>query len=206
MNQRRNNQKYRGLGRYIGFVAVLFAMFVYLVSGLVNLQLRQEDYYQEKAEATRTKSIALRGKRGNIISSDSVILAEDELIYNVTFQKDATDNTKALYRQYTASILETIRIVEKNGGTISVSYVIEREGGFCLPAHTLRCRSVWQPDTSQLRIRSAASLKGSHVRRSRAGAPGVTLPRGGFMENSPDVKEKCLTSGRFCGITLRLSS
>ncbi|MBR2663379.1 MAG: hypothetical protein IKE25_06680, partial [Clostridia bacterium] len=53
-----------GVGRYIGFVVALFAIFAYLISGLVNLQLRQEDFYQEKAEATRTKTIALRGKRG----------------------------------------------------------------------------------------------------------------------------------------------
>ena len=78
--ERERRKKHLGLGRYIGFLVVLFAMVVYLVSGLVNLQLRQEDFYQDKAETTRTKTIALRGKRGNIVSSDSVILAEDEMI------------------------------------------------------------------------------------------------------------------------------
>ena len=113
--------------RYAGFLVVLFGIFVWLVSGLISLQLNQSDVYQEKAEETRTKTIALRGKRGNITTSDSVLMAEDELIYNVTFQKDATANTKSLYSQYTASILETIDIVEKNGGSISVSFVIERD-------------------------------------------------------------------------------
>ena len=113
--------------RYAAFLVVLFGIFVWLVSGLINLQLRQSEEMLEAAEDTRTKTIALRGKRGNISTSDSVIMAEDELIYNVTFQKDATDNTKEKYRQYTASILDTIRIVEKNGGTIAVSYVIERD-------------------------------------------------------------------------------
>ena len=101
--------------RYIAFLIVLFGIFVWLTSGLVNLQLKQSDVFLEKVDETRTKTIALRGKRGNISTSDSVIMAEDELIYNVTFQKDATDNTKALYKQYTASILETIDIIEKNG-------------------------------------------------------------------------------------------
>ena len=113
--------------RYAAFLVVLFGIFVWLVSGLINLQLRQSEEFQEAAEDTRTKTIALRGKRGNISTSDSVIMAEDELIYNVTFQKDATDNSKEQYRQYTASILDTIRIVEKNGGAIAVSYVIERD-------------------------------------------------------------------------------
>ena len=113
--------------RYAAFLVVLFGIFVWLVSGLVNLQLRQSDVFVEKAEDTRTKTIALRGKRGNITTSDSVVMAEDELIYNVTFQKDATINSKEQYRRYTASILETIDIVEKNGGTIAVSSVIQRD-------------------------------------------------------------------------------
>ena len=113
--------------RYVGFLVILFGIFVWLVSGLVNLQLRQSEEFVEKAEDTRTKTIALRGKRGNITTSDSVVMAEDELIYNVTFQKDATANTKELYRRYTDSILETIGIVEKNGGTMAISFVIQRD-------------------------------------------------------------------------------
>ena len=113
--------------RYAAFLVVLFGIFIWLVSGLINLQLKQSDEFAEKAVDTRTKTIALRGKRGNISTYDSVVMAEDELIYNVTFQKDATDNTKELYQKYTASILETIDIVEKNGGSIAVSFVIERD-------------------------------------------------------------------------------
>ena len=113
--------------RFAGFLVLIFVIFIWLVSGLISLQLKQSDEYIEKADDTKTKTIALRGKRGNISTSDSVIMAEDELIYNVTFQKDATANTKELYRQYTASILETIRIVEKNGGEMAVSFVIERD-------------------------------------------------------------------------------
>ena len=113
--------------RYIAFLVVLFGIFVWLTSGLVNLQLKQSEEFLEKVDETRSKTIALRGKRGNISTSDSVIMAEDELIYNVTFQKDATDNTKPLYQQYTASILETIDIVEKNGGEIAVDFVIDRD-------------------------------------------------------------------------------
>ena len=112
--------------RYAGFLVVLFGIFIWLISGLVNLQLNQSEEYVEKASETKTKTIALRGKRGNISTADSVIMAEDEMIYNVTFQKDASANTKALYSQYTASIIETINIIEKNGGEISVSFVIRR--------------------------------------------------------------------------------
>lgn len=112
--------------RYFAFLLAIFGIFIWLVSGLINLQLNQSEEMAEKAEGTRTKSIALRGKRGNITSADSVVLAEDELIYNVTFQKDASANTKELYRSYTASIIDTINIIEKNGGTLSLSFVIRR--------------------------------------------------------------------------------
>ena len=112
--------------RYAAFLIVLFGIFVWLTSGLINLQLRQSDYYQEKADSTRTYSIALRGKRGSISTSDSVVMAEDQLVYNVTFQKDASANTKALYKMYTESIIETIGIIEKNGGKMAIRYVIER--------------------------------------------------------------------------------
>ena len=126
MDQNEKKKKSGEFWRYTSFLIVLFAIFVWLVSGLVSLQLRQSDYFQEKAESTRTYSIALRGKRGSISTSDSVVMAEDELIYNVTFQKDASSNSKAMYKRYTDSIIETIGIIEKNGGTISVRYVIER--------------------------------------------------------------------------------
>ena len=112
--------------RYAAFLIILFGIFVWLTSGLINLQLRQSDYYQEKADSTRTYSIALRGKRGSISTSDSVVMAEDQLVYNVTFQKDASANTKALYKMYTESIIETIGIIEKNGGKMAIRYVIER--------------------------------------------------------------------------------
>ena len=112
--------------RYAAFLVVLFLIFIWLTSGLVRLQLDQADIYKEKAESTKTKTIYLRGKRGSIISSDSVILAEDQLVYNVTFQKDASANTKALYALYTKSINDTIDIIEKNGGTMCISYVIRR--------------------------------------------------------------------------------
>jgi len=120
-------QKSPEFWRYAAFLVVLFGIFVWLVSGLVNLQLKQAEENQETAAKQRTKTIALRGKRGTISTADSVIMAEDELIYNVTFQKDATINSKEEYARYTQSILDTIRIIEKNGGSMAVSYVIERD-------------------------------------------------------------------------------
>mgnify|MGYP003357035885 CR=1 FL=1 len=113
--------------RYWGFVAFLVLAAVYLINGLANLQLRSSEEYAQVAEDRRTKTIYLRGKRGKIVDADSVILAEDQRIYNVTFYKDASQRSKANYAAFTASILETIQIIEKNGGSLSVKFVIERD-------------------------------------------------------------------------------
>ena len=118
----------KGIGwRYILFIVILLAMFVYLLSGLVELQLVNSEEYAEKAESTRTKTITLRGKRGNITDADSVILAKDEEVYNVTFYKDASNSAKSDYLEYTNSIIETIEIIERNGGELAFEYVIERD-------------------------------------------------------------------------------
>ncbi len=112
--------------RFIVFGIILLIMFIYLASGLVRLQLKDSEMYKEKAESVRTKPITLRDKRGNITDADSVILAKDESVYNVTFYKDASTTSKKDYYRYTQSIVDTIRIIESNGGELAFGYVIER--------------------------------------------------------------------------------
>ena len=60
MDMKEKKKKSREFWRYAAFLIVLFGIFVWLVSGLVNLQLKNSEYYQEKAESTRNYSIALR--------------------------------------------------------------------------------------------------------------------------------------------------
>ena len=121
----RNPQK--GIGwRFIAFIVILIAMFAYLASGLVRLQLLQSEEYAEKAVSVRTKTIVERGTRGNITDANSVILAKDELVYNITFYKDASDTSKSAYQAYTRSIVETLDIIERNGSELAFDYVIQR--------------------------------------------------------------------------------
>ena len=114
-------------GRFLLFLLIVIVMFSFLLYGLVNLQLEDTDYYSERAEIGRTKEIKLRGKRGNIVDANSVVLATDALIYNVTFYKDSSQTSANHYRTFTQSIIETIRIIEKNGGELSVKLNIERD-------------------------------------------------------------------------------
>ena len=112
--------------RFAIMLAALFAVFAYIVSGLVTLQMEDTEVYASKAEPSRTKTIYLRGKRGNIIDADSVILAEDQLIYNVTFYKDASQSSASTYRRFTEAILDTIDIIERNGGEMAIKFNIEK--------------------------------------------------------------------------------
>ena len=113
--------------RYVLFAFIVLGMFGYLTYGLVQLQMVDTEQYSSTAEDRRTKTITLHGKRGMITDADSVILANDEYIYNVTFYKDASTSTRAQYASFTKSIIDTIEIIEKNGGELCIDFVIERD-------------------------------------------------------------------------------
>ncbi len=119
---------HKGIGwRFFVFIGILLLMFGYLASGLVRLQLMNSEEYREQSEEVRTKTIVLRGKRGNITDADSVILAKDELVYNITFYKDGSTTSKSDYYEYTQSIIEVIEIIERNGSELAFDYNIERD-------------------------------------------------------------------------------
>lgn len=130
MKKRRNmpqdRQGYNLGARYLIFLVVVFAMFGYLISGIFNLQLVTSDEYTASADSRRTTTIVLRGSRGMITDADAVILARDEDIYNVTFYRDASQNSSSEYVEFTQSILDTIEIIERNGNELSVSSYIRR--------------------------------------------------------------------------------
>ncbi len=130
MRKRRNTQMdrqgYNLGGRYIAFLAITLCMFGYLISGVFRLQLVESDDYTQSADSRRTTTITLRGSRGMITDADAVILARDAEIYNVTFYRDASQNSSKQYAAFTKSICETIDIIEKNGNELDVSFVIRR--------------------------------------------------------------------------------
>ncbi len=130
MNIRKNNrgdrEGYNIGARYLFFLGVVLAIFIYLISGLANIQIRSSEDYIEKAKTRRTTTITLRGSRGMITDADAVILARDDMIYNVTFYRDASQNSKADYAAFTESIRQAIGIVEAGGNKLAVSFIIQR--------------------------------------------------------------------------------
>ncbi len=112
--------------RYWSFAVIVTAVFIYLISGVFNLQMRSGEEYEQKAESRRTTKITLRGSRGMITDADAVILARDDMIYNVTFYRDAGQNSKSEYKALSQAIVDTIDIIERNGNELAVSFVIDR--------------------------------------------------------------------------------
>ncbi len=125
---RENTTQERGTSniRYIIILTIIIVLAYLLVNKLYSLQMTSNDQYSQSATSQRKTTIPLRGSRGIITDSDSVILARDEKIYNVTFYRDASQRSKEQYARFTKSIVNTIDIIEKNGGKLTVKFVIER--------------------------------------------------------------------------------
>ena len=129
MRQRKHSgdrSQYSFVSRYWVFIAIVLAMFGYLVSGIFRLQLLEGEDYIATAENRKTATITLRGSRGMITDSEAVILAHDEEVYNVTFYRDADQNSAKEYASFTDSIVRAIDIIEEGGNELAVDFVIQR--------------------------------------------------------------------------------
>lgn len=125
-NKPKSQTEYSPLIRYAILGLITCILCTLLVHRLHNLQLGSNEKYSSTASVQKKTTIPLRGSRGIITDNEAVILAHDEKIYNVTFYRDASQRSKKQYSQFTDSIVKTIGIIEKNGNTLSVSFVIER--------------------------------------------------------------------------------
>ncbi|MHC1785527.1 MAG: penicillin-binding transpeptidase domain-containing protein [Christensenellales bacterium] len=113
--------------RFLFFGVVMLLSFALLIGRLYMLQISRADEYQVSSDDDRTRTIRLTGQRGTITDADSVVLAHSQDIYNVTFYRTRQQNSKANYRAFTSSILDTIGIVEKYGGKLSLKFIIEKD-------------------------------------------------------------------------------
>lgn len=107
--------------RFYIFLAFMIACFLYLLYGLYNLQIVKGDSYSESAANSSVKNIVVKGIRGMITDSDSVILARSEEVYNITFYRTSSETN---YQDFTYSILETLDILDETGGKLSITQPI----------------------------------------------------------------------------------
>ena len=109
--------------RFLVFLTGIVAMFSVLFFGLYQLQIQQGEEYAAATESQSVKSITVKGSRGMITDINSVVLAKSEKAYNVTFYRENDD-----WDYPTLQLLEAIQIVEGNGGTVSVTSPLIRNG------------------------------------------------------------------------------
>jgi len=108
-------------GRYVfAFVAVM-TIFAVLAFGLFQLQIVDGQQHAEATGQSSIKRIAIKGTRGMITDVNSVVLAMSEKAYNITFYRE-----EDIWDYPTKMLLQAIEIIEKHGGTISVSCPLKR--------------------------------------------------------------------------------
>ena len=128
--------KKKYLGRFRTIAIVIALLLTVLVVRLANLQIVHYEDNQIAAEAKKTKTITNRGSRGTIMDANSLTLAYDKQIYNVTFYRDPNyvptetdENGKRVsqYQMYTNAIIDVIDIIERNGGKLGTSFSLVRD-------------------------------------------------------------------------------
>ena len=93
--------------RFLIFSIAIVAAFACMLYGAYRLQVINGEQYAESANASGTKTIAVKGMRGMIVDTNSVILAKSEISYDLQFQRVSDENTSNDYAEFTRSILDT---------------------------------------------------------------------------------------------------
>ncbi len=75
-------------GRIAAFQYVTVAAFLFLVSGFWDLQIRNEETYNEKAQANQIKSLPIPAPRGRLLDRDGRVLVDNHSSYRLILSRD----------------------------------------------------------------------------------------------------------------------
>lgn len=113
------------LKRRFRFLYLIFAvLFAVIAAQLVNLQVHNGEQYETSAQDRATKTISLTGARGSIYDADGVVMAYDQVCYNVTFYREPGNNSSDARALYSQAIWRAIEIVEANGGRVIDDFAV----------------------------------------------------------------------------------
>ena len=104
----------------------MIGSFCILLVQLINLQVRNYEVYGERAQSKRTKTMTLKGPRGQIQDANGIVLAYDKKMYNVQFYRQPRTGREQNGR-YSKAIWEVIKIVEKAGGTVISDFWLKQD-------------------------------------------------------------------------------
>ncbi len=102
--------KWKGLGRYVFCVAVLFLVFCIFGVRLIDWQIIQGETLLEQSNNTSTAVVKMEAARGEILDVNGVPLAVNKTVYSIVF-----DRTYMTSETQNATILQLVRLLEKRG-------------------------------------------------------------------------------------------
>ena len=108
---------------------ILFAVFAAMLFVLLHFARKLtitevEAYTAAVSQSTRAVTYQ-SGTRGRILDRNGVVLAYDEITYNVRFYRDPNNTTPVDSMRYTHALMEAIRIIENGGGRIIDTFYIQ---------------------------------------------------------------------------------
>ena len=113
--------------RFFAGLAIIVALFVFLTAGLGNLTLAQGGDLTTQSESKKVRTLSVKGSRGQITDNSGIPLAYDQSSYDIQFVRDPSKNSTTDKSYYTDVLMQTIEIIEQNGGTTIDTFAIKRQ-------------------------------------------------------------------------------
>src|SRR5579884_487022 len=82
------DEKNFAAGKIVVFQYLAVGVFVFLISGFWNLQVRNPTYYQEQAEQNSIKSIPVLAPRGKILDRDGRVIVDARPSYSLILTRE----------------------------------------------------------------------------------------------------------------------
>lgn len=120
----------RPVSRLVIIGIILLAMMATLIVQLFRVTIAQGEAYTEEATQLSGRTIITKGKRGQILDRNGLVLAYDEACFNVEFLRNGNNRTSYDKAVYTESMINAIEIIERGGSSvIDTSYITMDESG-----------------------------------------------------------------------------
>ncbi|MFG6394173.1 MAG: peptidase [Lachnospiraceae bacterium] len=105
--------------RLVPVTAVYLILFAILVNRMFQIQITGSETYAKDTSEGKIKVRTIKASRGNIYDCNGKLLAYNKLAYNVIYAENETTG-KLSSEEKNIMVYNTIKIIENNGGTLSV--------------------------------------------------------------------------------------
>ena len=130
MSVNKNEIAKKPLSRLIIISGILLAMMFTLVFQLFRVTIAQGESFAEEASSKASRVVITKGKRGQILDRNGLVLAYDEACFNVEFYRNPNRRTNYDRALYTEALIKAIGIIEEGGSSvIDTSYIKMDENG-----------------------------------------------------------------------------